>query len=106
MLHRLRAERALGKPLPPNALVHHADGSTRDDAPLVICQDMAYHCLLHCRMRILRAGGDPNREKICNWCQRLKPFELFHKAERGYAQRQGRCKECVCVLNLGRKRSG
>jgi hypothetical protein len=50
-LHRRRAEKALGKPLPPGAEVHHADGSMRDDAPLVICQDRAYHMLLHKRMR-------------------------------------------------------
>jgi hypothetical protein len=50
-LHRRRAELALGKPLPPGAEVHHADGSVADDAPLVICQDRAYHMLLHKRMR-------------------------------------------------------
>lgn len=50
-LHRRRAELALGKPLPRGAEVHHADGSMRDDAPLVICQDRAYHMLLHKRMR-------------------------------------------------------
>jgi hypothetical protein len=26
----------------------------------VICQDRAYHMLLHMRERIVRAGGDPN----------------------------------------------
>lgn len=50
-LHRRRAEQALGKPLPPGVEVHHADGSKADDAPLVICQDRAYHMLLHQRMR-------------------------------------------------------
>jgi hypothetical protein len=50
-LHRRRAEIALGKPLPKGAEVHHLDGSTSDAAPLVICQDRAYHMLLHKRMR-------------------------------------------------------
>lgn len=51
-LHRRRAELALGKPLPRGAEVHHADGSKGDNAPLlVICQDRAYHMLLHKRMR-------------------------------------------------------
>src|SRR6266487_382366 len=49
-VHRLRAEAALGHALPVGAVVHHADGSLRDDAPLVICQDTAYHKLLHRRM--------------------------------------------------------
>lgn len=50
-LHRRRAEMALGKQLPAGAEVHHADGTKADDAPLVICQDRAYHMLLHKRMR-------------------------------------------------------
>lgn len=52
-LHRLRAEAALGHPLPEGAVVHHANGTTSDDSPLVICQDQAYHLLLHARMRDL-----------------------------------------------------
>lgn len=69
-LHVLRAERALGKPLPPKAIVHHADGSVADDAPLVICQDQAYHMLLHRRMRVKAAGGDPNfHEAVCAVCR-------------------------------------
>jgi hypothetical protein len=77
--HRLRAERALGKPLPPNAIVHHADGSQRDDASLVICQDQAYHLLLHVRARVLRAGGNPNTDRICYTCKMVKPITAFIK---------------------------
>ena len=47
--HTLIAEKALGKTLPPKAVVHHANGS-RDSGPLVICEDIAYHHLLHQRM--------------------------------------------------------
>jgi HNH endonuclease len=52
-LHVLVAEKALGKPLPKGAIVHHVDGNTLNNAPsnLVICQDQAYHCLLHKRQR-------------------------------------------------------
>jgi hypothetical protein len=53
--YRQRAERALGHPLPPNAIVHHhVYGDLYGDAGrdvLVICQDHAYHRLLHQRMR-------------------------------------------------------
>lgn len=51
--HRIRAEKALGKPLPKGAEVHHAGAGTRDDGPLVICQDRAYHQLLHKRAEML-----------------------------------------------------
>jgi hypothetical protein len=76
-LHRLRAERALGKPLPPKAVVHHADGTRSEDAPLVICQDAAYHRFLHRRMRIKAAGGNPNTDLICSDCQQTKPASEF-----------------------------
>lgn len=45
-LHVLGAEKALGKPLPDNAVIHH-----HDKEQLVICQDQAYHMLIHQRMR-------------------------------------------------------
>jgi hypothetical protein len=77
LLHRERAEKALGRSLPAGVVVHHADGSKRDDAPLVICQDEQYHKLLHRRMRVLNAGGDPDAEKVCSRCRAVKAFALF-----------------------------
>ena len=76
-LHRVRAEKALGRPLPAGAVVHHADGSKADDAPLVICQDQAYHRFLHARMRVKAAGGNPNVDAICERCRRVKPRAFF-----------------------------
>lgn len=87
-IHRLRAERALGRPLPPGVQVHHADGSKDHDAPLVICQDAAYHRLLHMRMRIRAAGGDPDTERICPACKNLTPLDSM--VGRG----NHRCKRC------------
>ncbi len=82
LLHRQRAERALGHPLPAGAEVHHADGSKRDNAPLVICQDDAYHKLLHARMRVLAAGGNPNTDAVCGMCRTAKNRAEFraHRA--------------------------
>ena len=53
--HIVVAERALGKPLPKGAVVHHVDGQQWNNEPsnLVICPDQAYHMLLHRRMKEL-----------------------------------------------------
>jgi hypothetical protein len=66
--HRVLAESAFGGPLPPKAVVHHAATT------LVICQDQAYHMLLHERMRALAGGGDPNTERVCSQCKQLTPI--------------------------------
>lgn len=60
--HVAVAERALGKKLPPRALVHHADGDRGNNANrnLVICPNDAYHLLLHRRMRALAVCGNAN----------------------------------------------
>ena len=57
--HVLVAEKALGKPLPRGAQVHHIDENRGNDANdnLVICQNYAYHKLLHTRMDALRECG-------------------------------------------------
>lgn len=96
-LYRLRAEQALGKPLPPGAEVHHVDPTNRDTSPLVICQDDAYHKLLHNRLKVYRAGGDPNTEKVCSACKRPKPFGDFYVQRLGYAGRGSFCKPCATV---------
>ncbi len=60
--HVIVAEKALGKPLPTGAQVHHVDGDGMNysNANLVICEDNAYHKLLHSRQRALRECGNPD----------------------------------------------
>ena len=64
-VHRLVAEAAIGGPLPKGAEIHHVDGDKTNNSPgnLVICQNRAYHCLLHVRQEALEATGDPNARK-------------------------------------------
>lgn len=104
LVHRQRAERALGHPLPATAMVHHADGSKRVDAPLVICQDAAYHGLLHARMRVKAAGGNPNTDKLCSRCRQPKPFDQFSHTNqrRAYLGRVAYCRPCDADLHRAR----
>lgn len=52
--HIQRAEEALGKSLPPGAVVHHMNGNESDNFTplnLIICPSQTYHLLLHRRQR-------------------------------------------------------
>jgi len=102
LLHRQRAEKALGKPLPAGAIVHHADGTKSDHAPLVICPDDAYHMLLHRRMRIKSAGGDPNCDLICSKCKAVKHNTMFHLNQMNVTGHNRWCKSCVSEYDKAR----
>lgn len=62
--HVIMAEKALGKPLPEGALVHHVDqdgtnNNTKSPWNLIVCPDQKYHLMLHARARAL--GYEPLR---------------------------------------------
>ena len=69
--HIVVAEKALGRPLPDGAVVHHANENKKDNRPdnLVICPSEAYHQLLHRRMKAIAVCGNPDWRK-CWVCQK------------------------------------
>ena len=77
--HILIAEKALGKPLPLGAQVHHVDMNRLNNASnnLVICQDNAYHFLLHTRARAKAACGNANWLR-CLYCSSYSDPAVMH----------------------------
>jgi hypothetical protein len=71
--HVVVAARALGRPIPSRVVIHHVNSNPAENrgANLVICEDHAYHMLLHQRMRAREACGNPGWLK----CQLCKEYD-------------------------------
>ena len=76
--HVLVAEHALGYYLPIGVEVHHVNGLRHENVGtnLVVCQDRAYHRLLHRRADALRACGNTDHRK-CQHCQEWCPTDTL-----------------------------
>lgn len=94
--HVVVAEKALGKPLPPGVIVHHVNEVQDDNRNqnLVVCQNGWYHKLIHARMRIIKSGGNPDRDKICCTCKNCLPRTEFFKLRRASDGLSSPCRKC------------
>ena len=68
--HIFKIENILGRTLPYHAVIHHIDGDTLNNknCNLIVCENQAYHNLLHKRQRALVGGGDVHMLK-CRVCK-------------------------------------
>jgi len=93
--HIYIAEKAVGRCLRGHP-VHHVDEvkSNNANTNLVVCENCAYHFLIHVRTRILRAGFDPDTHKRCTRCRLHKPRVEFHKNKNQGDGLNNYCKRC------------
>ena len=103
--HVLIAERVLGRPLPPKAVVHHHDENKSNNANsnLVICDSQSYHRILHERMRLLQRGINPDTHWPCSRCRQV--FTLDHFYRRINGRPFSACKQCCSRYGERRKAS-
>jgi hypothetical protein len=83
-------ETALGHKLPATSVVHHRDRNSvnNDLANFIVCQDRAYHKLVHLREDAYRATGNANSRKcyICHkWDTPGQHFRVAKKRRSGMA---------------------
>lgn len=102
LAHIVSAEKAIGKPLPAGAVVHHADGNklNNKNSNLVICQNRAYHNILHARMRAAEETGNPNMV-LCCICRAWGTIDEMYKHKKSYSFRHR-----VCHATAEAKRKG
>lgn len=89
-------ESALGGPLPEKSEVHHWNGKKHDNRNenLVICQDRAYHMLLHARQRRLKDTGDFSLKR-CHKCNEISPLADFPKNKNNWDGTAFLCFKCI-----------
>jgi len=94
--HTAIVERIIGRNLPIGAEIHHVNEDRSDNRPenLVVCQDRAYHMLLHARAERLKLFGTLTRKR-CIGCERVCDLADFYRDRtRSVDGRSNVCKSC------------
>jgi hypothetical protein len=97
--HILIAEKAIGKSLPDKAVVHHVDKNrSNNNRNLVICEDNAYHQLLHQRQKAYEHCGNPKWRR-CTYCKKWDdPQNMYTISSQAYHRQCARERRLLCNL--------
>lgn len=98
-------ESAIGKFLSPGAMPHHVNENKHDNsnANLVICEDRAFHNLLHRRMRALKDCGHADWLK-CQYCKCYDKPQNLTVLINSKGHVRGRHKHCYTKYEVERQR--
>lgn len=101
--HVLVVERALGRYLQSPAVVHHVNEVRSDNTPsnLVVLQSQSEHVELHARLRVLRSGGDPWRQRMCSCCGPCALTEFYKPKDRAFSSL---CRKCSSAAVIRRRK--
>ena len=100
--HVLIASEALGRPLPNKAVMHHMNGNPSDNRNenLILCENQAYHLLLHKRQRAFDACGNADWVR-CRFCKKWDTPNNLYIPPSGWGGYHRRCS-----ADYQRKRKG
>jgi len=103
-IHRLIAERVIGRFLRKEEVVHHKDGNPLNNrrANLVVLPNQRAHIREHAMERIRQAGGDPETQKICGTCTRVLGRLYFPRLKTSFDGLGSTCKGCANSRRRGK----
>jgi hypothetical protein len=93
LVHRLVVERWYG-PL-EDMEVHHIDGDKMNwDAANLAVVSAPEHAIIHAKLNIANAGGDPETDSFCSTCDTVKPKSMFRHDRARWNGFTSVCNEC------------